>query len=162
MQVWNQTSSPDQNCLRVILLPQKKTQWKISHGLSRLSIEFLAECWRLTSVNTSYANCLEFVILCSSRWLKIEVTARHKKSVFRGVAQGTMCPRLSGSKDCPVLTSDQALLFLQVGEGLERGFPTNSSPVPHGPGGQDGAWSQVAQYLWDAPTAKSWNEPDCW
>ena len=37
---------------------------------------------RLTSVNTSYQNCLEFVILCSNGWLKIEVTAR-PKSVFR-------------------------------------------------------------------------------
>ena len=31
----------------------------------------------LTSVNTSYENCLEFVILCSNRYkLKIEMTAR--------------------------------------------------------------------------------------
>ena len=28
------------------------------------------------SVNASYQNCLEFVILCSNRWLEIEVTAR--------------------------------------------------------------------------------------
>ena len=30
---------------------------------------------------------------------------------------------------------DQARLFLLVCEGLERRFPTNPSPVPHGPGG---------------------------
>ena len=34
-----------------------------------------------TSVNTSYQKCLEFVIVCSNHWLKIEVTAR-QKSVF--------------------------------------------------------------------------------
>ena len=46
----------------------------------RLSTEFLA------SRNTSYENCrLEFVILCSNRWLKIEVTAWQKTSVFCGV-----------------------------------------------------------------------------
>ena len=42
---------------------------------------FLAKFWRLTSVKTSYQNCLAFVVLCSNRWLKIEVTAR-QKSVF--------------------------------------------------------------------------------
>ena len=39
------------------------------------------------------------------------------------------------------LTCDQALLFLLVREGLERSlpsFPTNSSPVPRGPGGKEG------------------------
>ena len=35
----------------------------------------------LTSVKTSYQNWLEFVILCSNRWLKVEVSAR-QKSVF--------------------------------------------------------------------------------
>ena len=42
---------------------------------------FLAKFWRLTSTKTSYQNCLGFIVLCSNRWLKIEVTAR-QKSVF--------------------------------------------------------------------------------
>ena len=32
-------------------------------------------------MNTIYQNCLEFVILCSNRWLKMEVTAREKKRI---------------------------------------------------------------------------------
>ena len=48
----------------------------------KLRASFLAKFWRLTSVKTSYQNCLAFVILCSNRWLKIEMTAR-QKSVCR-------------------------------------------------------------------------------
>ena len=44
---------------------------------------FLAKFWRLTSFNTSYQNCLEFVILCSNRWPKVEVTARQKGVFLR-------------------------------------------------------------------------------
>ena len=59
---------------------------------------FLAKFWRLTSVNTSYQNCLEFVILCSYRWLEIEVTARHKKkprisAVSLNPGEGRRVPR---------------------------------------------------------------------
>ena len=43
-------------------------------------LSFLAKVWRSTSVKTSYQNCLEFFILCSNRWLKIEVAARQKKN----------------------------------------------------------------------------------
>ena len=41
-------------------------------------LSFLAWFWCLTSVNASYQNCLEFIILCNSRWLKIEETAQQK------------------------------------------------------------------------------------
>ena len=34
-------------------------------------------------------NCLEFVILCSNRWLKIEVTARQNAYLFRVVVFAT-------------------------------------------------------------------------
>ena len=47
---------------------------------------FWLRFWRLTSVNTSYQNCLEFVILCSNRWFKIEVTARQKKCISGAVS----------------------------------------------------------------------------
>ena len=33
--------------------------------------------WRLTSVKTSYENCLQSVILCSGRWLILEVFGVH-------------------------------------------------------------------------------------
>ena len=46
---------------------------------------------RLTSVNTSYQNFLELVILCSNRWLKVEVTAWQKSEFPPRCPENRLC-----------------------------------------------------------------------
>ena len=69
-------------------LAAEETSPRVTHApviwssIKPAELSFLATFWRVIRVNTSYPNCLEFIILFSNRWLKIEVTERHKKSVF--------------------------------------------------------------------------------
>ena len=42
--------------------------------------------WRLKSVNTNCENCPWFRHMCSNRWLKLEVTAQHKKNILDPVS----------------------------------------------------------------------------